>query len=384
MEYQDQDIELIPETQTISWYNPPSCLEGGVLMETSIINDDLRSTISQNSAGQPDPSDAVLSWEEEVLDLDRWMDTGRTRRFNCIVGNLEEAALLVLKDEDGNSMSAAMESPLFSVTEALSILELVPVDTTKLVRHLTALFQPSADEDTGEGKPSPFLISMKVLGTASRLYKLLPGAPVALRLLEGSIPSLRWVPNSLQPYASSSNPLLNRIFGSFSLSRSEALACVSTFDTGTLHISSMELKDVLAVSSGNSIYALSMMLSDPHEVCEEFELTRIIGNVGQAGVTMLTSPLEPRIVKPGYDSWQVINHAPFDLTCEDYFSQTSLHLSFTGYEQPVASSVTHGARDVEARYIEALVSVYNGSKWVADLDIITALEDERLERLDLP
>ncbi|KUI61453.1 hypothetical protein VP1G_08642 [Cytospora mali] len=383
MEYKDQDIESIPESQTISWYNPPKCLDLGAFTEASFIDDNSGDNIDHESAAHPDSSDDVLSWEEEVIDFDRW-NMDRTRRFNCIVGKIEEVALLVLQDEDGNYPPADMASPTLSVTETLSILELVPINATKLLHHLIGFFQPPDDKRTGDNWPGPFLSSMKILGAASRIYKLLPGALVALRLLEGSIPSFKWVPRCLRPYPPSWNSLLKSIFSSFSLSRSEALACVSTFDTGTLNISPAELKDVLAISSGNSIYAPSTILSDPHEGCKEFELTCIVGNVGQAGVTMLTTPWEPRIVKPGYDSWQVINHVPFDLTCEDYFSLTSLHLSFTGYEQPVVSSVTHGARDVEARYMEALVSVYNGSKWVADLDIITALEDGRLERLDLP
>ena len=64
--------------------------------------------------------------------------------------------------------------------------------------------------------------------------------------------------------------------------------------------------------------------------------------------------------------------------------QDGLHLSFTGYEQAVASTVMHGARDVEARYVEALISVYDECRWVADLDVLSALNSDVLKRLHLP
>ncbi|KAH8878796.1 hypothetical protein GQ53DRAFT_620810, partial [Thozetella sp. PMI_491] len=160
-----------------------------------------------------------------------------------------------------------------------------------------------------------------------------------------------------------------------------ALACVTMFDTGTLDVSPGELTNVFAVSSGNSIYAVSPLLTDPYDDCRKFELTHLIGNIGRAGVAMMIPPTNPRIFKPGLETWNLINHSRFDRTCEDYFSKTSMHLSFTGYEQPVASAISLGAQDLEACYMEALVSVYDGSKWVADLDVMTGLTSSKIDRL---
>lgn len=372
---------IFPESQSLSWYNPPSCLELGVFAtETMSPNNGSQAISNEEAAGHLESAAADwAAWENDVTILDRF-NAERTRKFNCILGNLEEAALLVLENKDGDDVQLDTGSPELSITEVLNILQLGTVDATRLLVHLISIFTPSYVEGVTENRVRSFLTSMKTMGAASRIYKLLPGALVSLRLLDGSIPNLKRVPERHLP----ASPSIHSIFCSFDLDRSEALACVSTFDAGTLLISPTELKDVLAVSSGNSIYAPSSILSDPHERCKEFELTRIVGNVGQAGVTMLIPPVEPRIVKPGQDSWKVINHMPFDLKCEDCFGPTTLHLSFTGYEQSVASSVRHGARDVEARYMETLVSVFDGSKWVADLDILAALRDDHLVRLELP
>lgn len=44
----------------------------------------------------------------------------------------------------------------------------------------------------------------------------------------------------------------------------------------------------------------------------------------------------------------------------------------------------HGAQDVEANYVETLAQVYDGSKWVGDIDILGALSSNFIERISLP
>lgn len=201
-----------------------------------------------------------------------------------------------------------------------------------------------------------------------------------MRLLKRNISRLSWARN----LASFDEATVSGVFSSFKFNRSQSLACVANFETGSLEIEETELQSVFAVSAGNSIYAPSALLNDPYDLCEEFELMRIVGNVGKPGLTMMIPPSDPQIMRPEYERWQVINHARFDATCHDYFSKTSLHLSFSGYEQPVASSVKHGAQDVEAQYLETLVSVYDGKRWIADLDILAALGNSQVKRLKMP
>jgi hypothetical protein len=69
-----------------------------------------------------------------------------------------------------------------------------------------------------------------------------------------------------------------------------------------------------------------------------------------------------------------INHDRFDGTMEDHFDQTSLHLSFTAYEIPlVTEEASVHLIDRDAALVEALISVYEGGTWVAEVDILKAL-----------
>ena len=112
------------------------------------------------------------------------------------------------------------------------------------------------------------------------------------------------------------------------------------------------------------------MLSDPGEVSEVYEVRRVVGNIGRAGIAMLIPPQDPRIRKPEIESWHLINHAPFDHQRTDSFQNTSLHRSFTQYIMPFNIG-DHGAQDAEAFFIESLISVHDRGKWVADLDVLS-------------
>jgi hypothetical protein len=78
----------------------------------------------------------------------------------------------------------------------------------------------------------------------------------------------------------------------------------------------------------------------------------------------------------------VIDHSPFDGTAKDGFQKTSIHLSFTDYE--FALKVGNRDRhiiDRPIKLLETLVSVYDGSRWVADLDILEALDAMRYTKI---
>jgi hypothetical protein len=75
---------------------------------------------------------------------------------------------------------------------------------------------------------------------------------------------------------------------------------------------------------------------------------------------------------PGYDNWQNVQHEDFDGSFENNFPETSLHLSFTGYEQALNTG-QHGLLDNEVYFLQAVVQAYEKGNWVADLDILSAL-----------
>lgn len=385
LDYDPIDIQL--RNRMISWFNPPACIDGGgpVAHNSNTSNEELPHTPQPGSTGQYESSfDSTLpvvdlAWENQVLELDRWTDD-RTRDFYCVVGRVSEAALLV-RPETTNLNENPTEVAHMSLAEVQKVATTGALDANKLLDHVYRLLSKREPEKKENGaNMSDFVRAFKILGSASQICKLLPGAQVALRILEHDLSKLGWAWNLTSP----EELTFSEVFCSFKFNRSQALACLASFETGHMNIDEMELHKVFAVSVGNSIYAPASLFNDPYEICEDFEIMRIVGNVGKPGLTMMIPPSHPQVLSPEYDRWHVVNHEPFDNTCHGCFENTSLNLSFTGYEHSVESTVEHGAVDVEAQYLETLVSVYDGKRWIADLDILSALGNARVKRLRLP
>lgn len=389
VEYDPKTIMM--EGQYVKWYNPPIYLDSeadppadgnDAVFATSPNPESPICDVREPEAGG---SQDMLSWEETVLDLDNFFDDTdrRRRRYVSILGKAEDTALLVLDDPDKDEPYDWAASKLL-ISEMLKLLDGGFVDAAKILPFLVREFKGEktrpGELDGGGAISKTFLSSVKILGAASRIYKLLPGAPVSLRIMERSLNASKWA-QGMQVGDRSS---VSGIFSSFKLDRRQSLACVSAFHTGSLDMPASELQNVLAVSIGNSIYAVSAILSDPYERCDDGEIFHIVGNIGRPGVTMLIPPSSPRMSQPAFEKWKVINHAPFDSTCGNHFGETSMHLTFTGYDVPVGSTVQHGAQDVEAQYVEAVVKVFDGQTWIADLDILAGLDSSCLNRLSPP
>ncbi|KAI1327271.1 hypothetical protein F5Y16DRAFT_421091 [Xylariaceae sp. FL0255] len=323
------------------------------------------------------------SWKGEVtLDI---LTPERLNKYEYLLGDIDSAALFVQYKTGRSDSSAEVQKPALQPLPALEMTRILlssRISEIKLVRHMskmhggTEMVIKGADSLTVMSIISPFSLyrSLKTLATAARVYALLPDARIALRVLGRKLWNVGWMPPDLQDISS--------VFQPQQLSLPQTLSCVAMFDTGTLNIGVIELNNVFAISIGSSIFASTRLLIDPHDECEESELRQILGNVGRAGASMLMPPGNPVIRKPGIDSWQVISHEPFswETECQDHFDKTSLHLSFTGYEQPVPSAVHHGAQDTEACYLETLVSIYDGSRKIGDVDILKALKSPILHR----
>jgi len=119
---------------------------------------------------------------------------------------------------------------------------------------------------------------------------------------------------------------------------------------------------------------------DPSEIPHEFELKRVVGNIGRAGMAMLIPPQVPEIKSVDAGSWNLLTHADFDGSVEDCFSGTSMHLSFSGYNLPLHTGI-HGSQDVDAYLLESIIQVRDKGKWVADIDILNVV-DSNIGRVD--
>ena len=107
------------------------------------------------------------------------------------------------------------------------------------------------------------------------------------------------------------------------------------FDSGLYDSDPDELDNVMAMSSGDSIYASVALLNDPSENSHSQDIARIRGNIGQPGIAYLVPPRDPLIKKAAINEWPNISRENFDGQIKDSFHNTSLHLAFTGAQSRV-------------------------------------------------
>ncbi|KAI1637271.1 hypothetical protein F4809DRAFT_605327 [Biscogniauxia mediterranea] len=199
--------------------------------------------------------------------------------------------------------------------------------------------------------------SLQCLVLAHTIFEHLPQATVPLRVFDRPIPEARWA-SDIGTFIES-----GRI-----TSRAHAFACIAMFESGRFNIAPSDLEEVVAICYENSIFVAGALLSDPAENKDATIIRHIIGNIGHAGMVFLISPTEPRIRAPGYNP-ALVEHRPFDGTSANKFQGTSLHLSFTNWKMPLDWDET-GVIDQETFLLEAVVSVQDDGKWVADVDVL--------------
>jgi hypothetical protein len=171
-----------------------------------------------------------------------------------------------------------------------------------------------------------------------------------------------------------------RLLAPFTMTRSEAFACIILLESGRYDIPPDTLTAVMAISSNDSLFIAAPMLCSPADNPPAHEIHHVTGNIGQGGMALLIPPAEPRVRKSTNESWHVRNHDPWDGKYTDHFGGTSLHLSYTGYHIPLDVG-TRGEQDWEIYLLESVVSVHEQGEWVADLDILKALQSPLLLRI---
>ncbi|KAI0895956.1 hypothetical protein F4806DRAFT_502786 [Annulohypoxylon nitens] len=315
---------------------------------------------------------------ESGIDIEETLDPnqGTSERWFHLLGDTETATIIIYPNNDEEPYEEGALNSFLSINlrlgDVLSFLETKPLNVVELLRAISV----SNVKDDMDVTPNSFSTSMQVLATAAELYSNLPNTTVSLRVLEQHLWTSPWFPHETQQ----TSQLLSLLIP-VELNLPQAFSCISMFETGSLQITPQELTGVLAMCSGNSIIAAASLLADPFDAQTEKGLRSIIGNVGRPGVSMLIPPTNLNLAKTELDAWKVISHDRFSGKCSDSFGQTSVHLSFTGYEQSIASTVLHGARDLVACYLETAVSVFDGRKWIGDMDILHTLYGKDITRV---
>ncbi|OTA76887.1 hypothetical protein M434DRAFT_87894 [Hypoxylon sp. CO27-5] len=143
-------------------------------------------------------------------------------------------------------------------------------------------------------------------------------------------------------------------------------------ETGSYNLNPDELENVFAISAADSLYIASALVQDltTKTTCP---VKRFIGTIGRAGMAFMVPPKDPEIRSyDKIDEWYQYDHKEFDGTMEDCFKGTSLHISFSEASQAVNIDFS-GGRDVEAYFLETLISVHDRETWIAEIDVLGAL-----------
>lgn len=213
--------------------------------------------------------------------------------------------------------------------------------------------------------------ALKALAIATRVYLQLDGATISLKVIENPLDKAPWLTN----LDLNTNHLDLR-----HIARPNTLACIVHFESGTVLLEPNELDETLAIASGNSIFVIGALISDPSENLVASSVKRIIGNIGRTGICLLVAPPEPK-VRPLGNEYNLVEHAAYDGRRENNFKGTSLHLSFTDWTLPLEVKGAEGRTiDQEACLVESVISVLDSGKWVADLDIL-CIDFEALTRM---
>jgi hypothetical protein len=315
----------------------------------------------------PDGKDSTSSYSIE-----------RSISFGFCAGDPTGVALFQRTDRLDSKLAMYYESEIkkLDVKKINEFLETGMVDSRLLFRHLV----DNAKTSLGG---SQMVASLRALASCVSIYQSLPGATISPSLVSAGIPlgQAKWAVSAsktrVNPEAKESESRYEKLLP-LKLSRSETFACIAMLESGGFDLDPGQLLHVMAISTENSLYVAAPLLCDPSTNLQTHEVRRVVGNVGRAGIALLIPPHNPNVRQSRPEMWNVVTHAPFDGSLEDSFQSTSLHLSFSGYELPIMTS-EHGGRFVEAFFLESIVSVHESGEWVADLDILKALESPDLK-----
>ncbi|KAF2842538.1 hypothetical protein M501DRAFT_1008430 [Patellaria atrata CBS 101060] len=216
--------------------------------------------------------------------------------------------------------------------------------------------------------------SLRLFGRISAYYEeYLPEATVSMRAITRSIYQNDFAsgvlsglegPTDLEHIHTKENrsdPEV-RIF-SRPLTSTQAFLCILYFESGT--ISALEEK------------LERKLLSDPfpQQNISNDAVEHVVGNVGKQGIALLAPPEKPEVRQHAIGEWHYSTHTRFDgLKGSGLFDDTSLHLSFTGYEVPLQLG-SNNIRGKEAYFLETRLALNDKHHWVGDLDILKALDD---------
>ncbi|EHK40690.1 hypothetical protein TRIATDRAFT_320993 [Trichoderma atroviride IMI 206040] len=301
----------------------------------------------------------------------------------CLRNATEPAGLFWSVEANGTAAlllrnSAEVKVPSYTLPKLTAILRSSALDPSFLREYLeelpeTGIMDCSDSLDGVYQQSALFFRSLRAISAISDLYSDWPGATMSIGITKQPIGRANWATNVFDQTEREEEKFWRAI----------KFSCLAMLESGGCDLHPDQVKHVMAMATGNSIYTSEALLQDPalqdHSGKPPFKgIRRIHGNLGYPGVVMLIPPPVPRVLQANSMRGRFVQAASFDGQPKNSFTQTSLHLKLTDYKVPLANA--RGAVDADIVMREALMSVYDGSRWVADLDIIRALQSQDLTR----
>ncbi|KAK4145045.1 uncharacterized protein C8A04DRAFT_36175 [Dichotomopilus funicola] len=288
----------------------------------------------------------------------------RTYEYDVVFGHHQGVALLSRRERGEPLPKFGHGKPNYtlSVKRLMGLFKPGRIDFALLAKmHLRLDFETNAS-----------LLGMTFIDS---LYRQLGDATVDIRAAKVDLNNARWVKRAFE---GSSARTRQHYLAPSGHTIATTFACIAMMETGSFNFDPWELVAVFALCSADSMYIASALLRDPSQVDGgRAGIQRVTGNIGRAGMALMIPPPDPDVRNYGVDDWYLYPHQVFDGVLDDSFGGTSLQLSFTEWKQEVNVGTT-GGKDIEAYFLETLISVYDKAKWVADLDVLSAFRREKL------
>ncbi|KAI1080784.1 hypothetical protein F5B20DRAFT_570240 [Whalleya microplaca] len=312
---------------------------------------------SQSVQLKTSPSEQVFP--ASCLHFDKWMAMlyfkEPDRGLHFLFGDYDNAAVFILDEQTDTSQQPQPPSTIHE-----DVIWCIQRD----------LLPPKAIRYTIENSPGNLLRILDSISFGSHIYRdvSMNGATISPGILTAPYQQFYYLDSSPRTLHDDRRQLCK-------------LKYIAYFDTGIHLLKQVHgSRRILGISVGNSIYIPSRLLNDPYSTCHPSGISRLLGNLGRPGLTLMTTPERPEARDINLNSWRLASNE-FNGSQLDCFSSTSLHLSFTEWVAPLYQSSAVGQHGFEAVHAEAVVSIRDSGSWVADISIIEALDHKDVYRL---
>ncbi|KAI0399439.1 hypothetical protein F4802DRAFT_602967 [Xylaria palmicola] len=263
------------------------------------------------------------------------------------------------------------------------------------IQQLLKLFQPGSVDFTkcAAGMHIASDINLRAMTLIESLYRDMGEATIDVRAVGVNFAKAKWVGAAIKQaneklsgentisVGGEDRPL--PYLHAADVDTATCFACIAMMETGSYDLDPAGLRSVFGLCVSDSLYVASCLLHDPADRLNNPPIKRYIGNIGRAGMAFMVPPNDPDIRPYNLiDDWYQYNHNVFTGVMEDCFKGTSLHLSFSEASQAVNVNFS-GGPDIEAYFLETLISVSYRKQWIAELDILGSMTNPNLQNKGL-